>query len=91
MLEKCGYDPDPGLAYDQRIKPRRKSEKLVSVKWRDLDEILNPQPRAQQVIHRLLNWIERVDRASRTGTPRPAFETGDHESISQRMTKINGG
>ena len=44
------YDPDPGLAYDQRIKPRRKSEKLVSVKWRDLGEILNPQPRAQQVI-----------------------------------------
>ena len=29
------YDPDPGLAYDQRIKPRRKFEKLVSVKWRE--------------------------------------------------------
>ena len=40
------YDPDPGLAYHQRIKPRRKSEKLVSVKWRELKEILNPQPRA---------------------------------------------
>ena len=75
------YDPDPGLAYDQRIKPRRKSEKLVNVKWRDLDEILNPQPRAQQVVHKLLGWIERVDRASQTGAPRPAFETVDHESI----------
>ena len=72
------YDPD---AYDQGVKPRRKSEKLVSVKWRDLDEILNPQPRAQQVIHKLLGWIERVDRASQTGAPRPAFETVDHESI----------
>ena len=75
------YDPDPGLAYDQRIKPRRKSEKLVSVKWRKLKEILNPQPRAQEVIHKLLGWIERVDKASQTGAPRPAFETVDHESI----------
>ena len=75
------YDPDPGLAYHERIKPRRKSEKLVSVKWRQLAEILNPQPRAQEVIHKLLNWIERVDRASQIGAPRPAFETVDHEPI----------
>ena len=33
------------------------------------------------MIHKLLNWIERVDRASQTGAPRPAFETDDHESI----------
>ena len=33
------------------------------------------------MIHKLLNWIERVDRASQTGAPRPAFETVDHESI----------
>ena len=75
------YDPDPSLAYHQRIKPRRKSEKLVSVKWRELDEILNPQPRAQRVIHKLLDWIERVDKASQSGAPRPAFETVDHEAI----------
>ena len=76
------YDPDPALAYHQRVKPRRKSEKLVSVKWRSLEEILNPQPSAQRVIHKLLNWIERVDEASQIGgAPRPAFETVDHESI----------
>ena len=33
------------------------------------------------MIHKLLDWIERVDRASQTGAPRPAFETVDHESI----------
>ena len=75
------YDPDPSLAYHQRIKPRRKSEKLVSVKWRKLKEILNPQPRAQEVIHKLLDWIERVDKASQTGAPRPTFETVGHEPI----------
>ena len=75
------YDPDPALAYHQRVKPRRKSEKLVSVKWRKLIEILNPQPRAQEVIHKLLDWIERVDKTSQTGAPRPAFETVDHQPI----------
>ena len=75
------YDPDPSLAYHQRIKPRRKSEKLMSVKWRGLEEILNPQPSAQRVIHKLLNWIERVDEASQIGAPRPAFETVDHQPI----------
>ena len=75
------YDPDTGLAYHERIKARRKSEKLVSVRWRGLAEILNPQPRAQEVIHKLLDWIERVDRASQIGAPRPAFETVDHEPI----------
>ena len=75
------YDPDPALAYHQRVKPRRKSEKLVSVKWRKLKEILNPQPRAQEVIHKLLDWIERVDKTSQTGAPRPSFETVDHQPI----------
>ncbi len=85
------YDPDPGLAYDQRIKPRRKSEKLVSVKWRKLKEILNPQPRAQEVIHKLLDWIERVDKSSQTVSTRPLLKTLTTSPFSQRMTKINGG
>ena len=53
----------------------------MSVKWRALDQILNPQPRAQKVIHKLLDWIKRVDKASQSGAPRPAFETVDHEAI----------
>ena len=70
------YDPDPSLAYHQRIKPRRKSEKLVSVKWRNLEEILNPQPRAQEVIHKLLNWIARnpAEKAAERGWQSRIYE-----------------
>ena len=75
------YDPDPGLTYRQRIKPRKKVEKLLKVTWRNLEEILNPQPRAQGVIHDLLNWIQRVDLASQNGAPRPAFETLERKPI----------
>ena len=75
------YVPDPSLPILDRVQVRRKQEKLIKTSWRNLNEILNPQPSAQVVIHKLLDWIDRVDRASQIGAPRPAFETLDHQSI----------
>ena len=71
------YVPDASLPVVDRIQPRKKQQKLISVKWRKLEEVLNPQPEAQRVMHKLLDWIERVDKASTTGAPRPAFVTID--------------
>ncbi len=75
------YVPDPSLLILDRVQVRRKQEKLIKTSWRNLKEILNPQPSAQVVIHKLLDWIDRVDRASQIGAPRPAFETLDRRSI----------
>ena len=75
------YVPDPSLPILDRVQVRRKQEKLIKTSWRNLKEILNPQPSAQVVIHKLLDWIDRVDRASQIGAPRPAFETLDRRSI----------
>ena len=75
------YVPDSSLALVDRVQRRRKTEKDIGVHWRKLREVLNPQDEARKVIHKLLDWIERVDRASQTGAPRPAFETLEHEEI----------
>ena len=37
--------------------------------------MLNPQPLAAAVMHRLLDWIERADIASQRGEPKPNFVT----------------
>ena len=48
------------------------------MKWRNLEETLNPQPLASKVINqRLLRWIDAADRASQLGLPRPTFVTED--------------
>ena len=75
------YVPDQSLPILDRVQVRRKQEKLIKTSWRNLKEILNPQRSAQIVIYKLLGWIERVDRASQIGAPRPAFETLDHQPI----------
>ena len=64
-----------------RFTPRRTAEHTVPVKQRELWEILNPQPRAAAVLHRLLDWIDRVDIASKRDEPRPLFATAEGGSI----------
>ena len=64
-----------------RIKQRFSIERSIPLKNRTLAEVLNPQPEASLVMKRLLDWIDRVDMASQTGLPRPAFETEEGEHI----------
>ena len=64
-----------------RIKVKFNNEHAFPVKLKALDEILNPQPDAQVVIHRLLDFMDRVDLATQTGAPRPLFQTTDGEDI----------
>ena len=44
-----------------RFAPKWVSEFHIPVKMRSLAEILDPQPRASAVIHKVLDWIERRD------------------------------
>ena len=56
-------------------------ERQVPMIHKTLDEILNPQPIAGRVLLRLLDYIDRVDRASQDGSPRPRFVGADGEPI----------
>ena len=56
-------------------------ERQVPLTHKTLDEILNPQPIAGRVLLRLLDYIDRVDRASQDGSLRPKFIGDDGEPI----------
>ena len=66
------YTPGPGPVGD-RITQRRITERSIPLKHRTLAEVLDPQPRASAVIHRLLAWIDSCDMASQRGEARPPF------------------
>ena len=67
------YSPGPGPVAD-RITQKRITERSIPLKHRTLAEVLDPQPRASAVIHRLLSWIDSCDMASQAGAPRPPFD-----------------
>jgi len=56
-------------------------ERQVPMTHKTLEEILNPQPVAGRVLLKLLDYIDRVDRASKDGSPRPKFLGDDREPI----------
>ena len=74
------YTPGTGDVRE-RFAPRLISERTVPVAWRDLYEVISPQPKALDVIRRLLEWIGSCDAASQRGGDRPAFETSDGLAI----------
>ena len=87
-LQRCAtvtrefvYTPGGHGDLRRSFTPKFNRQHSVSVKHKTLAEILNPQPRAASVFHRLLDWIDRVDIASQTGAPKPDFETDEGEPI----------
>ena len=55
------YDKEKPLLKD-RIQVKFNNKHTTPVKHRKLEEVLNPQPDATVVIHRLLDYMDRVDR-----------------------------
>ena len=53
----------------------------MPIKWRSLEETLNPQAVAFDVIRKLLQWIDRCDHASQQNSPPPPFCAEDGSSI----------
>ena len=74
----------------QRLTRRETVERRVPVRLRSLAEVLDPQPETAAVLHRLLDWIDRADRAAQAGAPKPAFTTR-RASRSSRRTARSGG
>jgi len=56
-------------------------ETTIPVVLKNLNEIIDAQPRALVVIRKLLDWIGRVDLASQRGASRPPFKTVNGDSI----------
>ena len=72
LPEEWTYDGSAHLLRD-RFKQKYTSARAISLKFRTVAEVLNPQPEATIVIQKLLRWIELVDLASRCGGPKPPF------------------
>ena len=64
-----------------RLTRRVTEERRVPVRLRTLAEILDPQPQTAEVLHRLLDWIDRADRAAQAGEPKPAFTTAAGDPV----------
>merc|ERR1711960_67898 len=64
-----------------RLTKRVDEERRVPVRLRTLADILDPQPGTAEVLHRLLDWIDRADRAAQAGMPKPAFTTEAGEPV----------
>ena len=74
------YDKEKPHLRD-RISVKCISEHSTPVKLRKLEETLHPQPDDTIVIHRLLDWMNRVDIASQHGSPRPPFLQLEGDSL----------
>ena len=70
---------------NKRFMQKYIRERQVPMIQKTLDEILNPQPIAGRVFLRLLDYIDRVDIASKNGSPRPKFIGDDGEPIFPRL------
>ena len=74
------YSPETQNILD-RFRPMFVKERTIPIVNRTLAENLNPQPQAAAVIHRLLDWIDRVDEVAATNSRRPTFATTQGEPI----------
>ena len=86
VSEEWEYTPAVGGASPTRGVARRLTKKVdgrrqIPVRLRPLAEALNPQPSTAAVLHRLLGWIDRADRAAQAGGAKPAFETAEGEPV----------
>jgi hypothetical protein len=64
-----------------RLEPVHVEARRVPLRLASLPQILNPQPKAADVVHALLSWIHRADAASQAGDRKPLFEREDGTPI----------
>ena len=77
----AGYDPCRNGSYRDRFFQKYNRERTMPIKWRSLEETLNPQPVAFDVIRKLLQYIDRCDEASKSNLPAPRFCAEDGSPI----------
>ena len=59
-----------GASVQDRIVQKRLEERRIPLKHRTMQEVLDPMPRASEVIQKLLAWIDECDLASQEDKPR---------------------
>ena len=64
-----GRDPCANIL--ARLKPVKVEERRVPLKLHNLHKILDPQPDTSTVLHGLLRWIDRADKASQRKEAKP--------------------
>ena len=64
-----------------RLKPVYQEERRVKLRLFTVQEILNPQPKAADVVHALLEWIDAADAASQSNREKPLFVRPDGNPI----------
>ena len=72
---KAGEDPCNNVA--ARFTTKREGARRVPLRAKTLAQILNPQPETADVLHGLLDWIQRADLAAQRGDPRPDIQRAD--------------
>ncbi len=74
-----GEDPCENVL--SRLEPVHAEARRVPLRLSELRQILNPQPKAADVVHALLSWIHRADAASQAQESKPAFQREDGSAI----------
>ena len=72
---------DPTTSVRTRLTPRYAELRSVPLRLKTLPQILNPQPATAQVLHGLLDWIARADRAARRGEQKPELRRSDGQAL----------
>ena len=79
---------DPCHHVRARLKPVHQEERRVKLKLFSLSEILNPQPRAANVVHALLSWIDQADIASQSKQEKPSFIRDDGSAFFHQKRRV---
>ena len=74
-----GEDPCENVL--SRLEPVHVEARRVPLRLSELRQILNPQPKAADVVHALLSWIHRADAASQAQESKPVFQREDGRAI----------
>ena len=73
----CAPGADPCVNVKARLQPKWEGARRVPLKLKSLPEILDPQPDTMRVLHGLLAWIDKVDRAAQRGEAAPPPQLPD--------------
>ena len=64
-----------------RFKAKYAEKRRIPLRMKSLHQILDPQPVTASVLHGLLGWIDRADRAHQAGGAKPPIEREDGEKL----------